>query len=175
LSKELGLKSPAVMHSFNLRMDYPGDNEYLFHWHQDSTYLLGSENAVTYWLPLTCVSRALGSIAIIPGSHKRGLYPFNISESYGGNGSLSPKDINLKDVPTSEDIYVVEAEPGDLVVFSQLLLHSSFPGNREDIRWTIQIRHSDYSNERFLNAGFPMGDATNITKVNYLPCFDGHS
>ena len=88
------------MHSYNLRMDLPEEDEFLFHWHQDSTYLLGSANALTYWIPLVPVSRAsVGSIAVIPGSHRDGIRAYRTRFDAAGGPpprlSLSPKDVHL--------------------------------------------------------------------------------
>jgi hypothetical protein len=174
LSRELGLTEPAVMHSYNLRMDLPDEDEFLFHWHQDSTYLLGSANALTYWIPLVPVSRAsVGSIAVIPGSHRDGISAFRTRFDVAGGPpawrSLSPKDVHLRVEPDPTAALDIEAVPGDVVVFSQLLLHASLPNRGTAARWTVQVRHADLGEPDFLAAGFPMGDHTNIVHHNYLP------
>jgi phytanoyl-CoA hydroxylase len=171
LCQNLGLKLPALMHSCNIRMDLPDREEFIFHWHQDLTYLLGSMNAVTFWIPLTDVNRERGTIEIIPGSHKEGILPIR----YTGDGKpektrrMSPKDIYLQDIPNHTTEYV-NAKPGDLVVFSQLLLHRSTlnPSNR--IRWAVQLRYADFSEPRFIQNNYPMGDATNVFYTDYLDC-----
>jgi hypothetical protein len=174
LSRELGLCEPAVMHSYNLRMDLPEEDEFLFHWHQDSTYLLGSANALTYWIPLVPVSReSVGSIAVIPGSHRDGIRAYRTRfDSAGGPPqwlSLSPKDVHLCTEPDPATALDIVAMPGDIVVFSQLLLHASLPNRGAGARWTVQVRHADLSEPDFIAAGFPMGDHTNIVHHQYLP------
>jgi ectoine hydroxylase-related dioxygenase (phytanoyl-CoA dioxygenase family) len=169
ISKQLDLAQPAVMHSYNLRMDMPNEPQYMFHWHQDITYLLGSKNSITYWIPLTKVNEYHGSIELIAKSHEKGVYPFY----YTGNGlppsdkPMSPKDIKLIKEPT-ECTKLIEADVGDIIVFSQFLLHRTTPNNSELTRWTAQIRHSDFSEVEFQEAGFPMGDITNIFQNDYL-------
>lgn len=174
LSRALGLVEPAVMHSYNLRMDLPQEDEFLFHWHQDSTYLLGSENALTYWIPLVPVSRATaGSIAVVPGSHRAGIRAYRTAFDGAGGPpawrSLSPKDVHLLQDPDPADAIDIEAEPGDVVVFNQLLLHASLPNRGAAARWTVQVRHADLAEPNFIAAGYPMGDATNIVHHDYLP------
>jgi hypothetical protein len=171
LSKQLGLAMPAVMHSYNIRMDMPADKDFLFHWHQDSTYLLGSVNAVTYWIPLVPAGPETGTIAVIPGSHRNGVLPFR----YVGNPdaaavgkSFSPKDVELEDEP-KQTATTITAEPGDVVALSQLLVHQSVPNASDRVRWTVQVRHADLMEPVFRKAGFPMGDHTNILKTDYLP------
>ncbi|MEM7263683.1 MAG: phytanoyl-CoA dioxygenase family protein, partial [Planctomycetota bacterium] len=123
-----GLEAPAIMHCFNVRMDAPAKDAFNFHWHQDLTYLLGSLNSLTYWIPLTTVNRERGTIEIVPSSHRGGVLPVR----YTGEGQptarqvMSPKDLVLENEPGPEtDTLFIEAEPGDLVVFKQLLLHRS--------------------------------------------------
>ncbi len=177
LSRELGLNFPAIMHSYNLRMDMPNRPEFMFHWHQDTTYLLGSMNALTFWVPLTSANKQNGTIEVVPGSHLNGIR--NIS--YIGknkpaiNEVMSPKHIYLIDDPDKEpDIKTVfiDAKPGDLVVFSQLLLHRSTPNLSNKIRWSAQLRYADYSEQRFINNKYPMGNTTNIFNTDYLGVVD---
>ncbi len=173
LSRELGLQFPAVMHSYNLRMDVPNDQEHMFHWHQDITYLLGSENSLTYWIPLSRANEKNGSIEIITGSHKAGVAPIRYA---GGSSplighSLSPKDVYLEEDPKGSGT-VIDADFGDIVVFSQLLLHRSAPNLGKLTRWTIQVRHCDLSEAKFRAAGYPLGDYTNIFCNDYLPGFN---
>jgi len=169
ISKQLKLVQPAVMRSYNLRMDMPNEQQFMFHWHQDITYLLGSKNSVTYWVPLTPVNEHQGSIELIEGSHRHGLVPFH----YTGEGSpplsksMSPKDICLDAEPTG-DAKTIEAEPGDIVVFSQFLLHRSTPNHSNQIRWVSQVRHSDFQEADFREAGFPFGDCANVFHHDYL-------
>lgn len=168
LARQLGLAFPAVMHCYNLRMDRPQADRHLFHWHQDSTYLLGSYNALTVWIPLGRVGPGLGSIEIVPGSHRGGLRPFKATgtEVPRKNAALSPADLTLEEEPAGG--VVVEAEAGDAVVFSQMLLHRSTPNRSGRIRWTVQARFADLDESGFRAAGFPMGDVTTIFRSPYL-------
>jgi phytanoyl-CoA hydroxylase len=169
ISKQLNIMQPAVMHSYNLRMDMPHEPQFLFHWHQDITYLLGSKNSITYWMPLTKVNAYHGSIEVISESHSEGLFPY----FYTGDGipppskSMSPSDIKLVQEPLGE-AKLIEAEPGDVVVFSQFILHRSTPNNPDQVRWAAQVRHSDLAEVEFQEAGFPFGDCQNIFHNDYL-------
>lgn len=169
ISRQLQLQQPAVMHSYNLRMDMPNEPQFMFHWHQDITYLLGSKNSVTYWVPLTPVDAHHGSIELIDGSHLNGLAPFH----YTGQGpiplskSMSPRDLHLNQEPKAPTV-LIEAVPGDIVVFSQFLLHRSTPNCSNQVRWVSQLRHSDLAEAAFRQAGYPFGDYTNIFQNDYL-------
>ena len=169
LCKSLGLEFPAIMNSCNIRMDTPKLDQYLFHWHQDITYLLGSMNALTFWIPLSKVNKERGSIEVIPGSHTKGIFPIRYTgkKSLEPNTVMSPKDIYLEKEPTAPPI-LLEAEPGDLVVFSQLLLHRSTPNHSGYIRWAIQLRFADLMNKHFYENNYPFGDLTNIFHTTYI-------
>jgi len=168
LCREVGLRMPALMRSYNIRMDMPGQDEFLFHWHQDITYLLGSRNSVTLWLPLGVADRLHGTIEVVPGSH-RDVAPFRIArpEAAGKTAQLSPNDVRLARDPDTPG-EVLEVERGDVVVFSQLLLHRSLPNRSTRPRWTVQLRYSDLADAHFRQSGYPFGDATTILRTDYL-------
>ena len=174
LVSDLGLEHPLTMNSNNVRFD-PPDNRALFHWHQDTTYLLGSTNAITIWIPLTGANKFQGSIEVIPGSHKSGLFPFRFTNGLPDKRTrVSPKDIYLTEDP-KETPLMIEVEPCDLVVFSQMLLHRSTPNFSNHPRVTTQLRYSDLKDGEFRNADYPFGDVTNITQVpSYLQLGERH-
>jgi len=132
--------------------------------------LLGSLNSVTYWIPFGRVDRACGGIEVIPGSHRRGIEPVR----YLGVGeppphqTMGPRDLELLHEPDRPGI-VIEAERGDLVVFSQFIMHRSVSNQGKHVRWTAQIRHADLAEPEFVAAGYPWGDVTNFYHVQYLP------
>jgi ectoine hydroxylase-related dioxygenase (phytanoyl-CoA dioxygenase family) len=166
LCLELGLSHPAIMSSCNVRMDTPL-NKNLFHWHQDITYLLGSLNGLTFWVPLADTNQETGSIEIIPGSHNKGIYPFDIKNKHVDAKTIfSPRDLTLKNEPGAG--IIVEAEKGDLVVFRQTLLHRSTANYSKNTRWTVQLRFADLLSEQFCDDDYPFGDATNIKFTNYM-------
>lgn len=162
VSRMLGLATPVVMKASNIRMDLPHEDQFMFHWHQDITYLLGSLNSLTYWIPLTPVNRLNSTIEVIPGSHRSGIAPFRYlgPEAPQKNRVMSPQDIRLVEEPAGPGVFI-EAEPGDVVVFSQLLLHRSTPNRSNMARWTVQVRHTDID-PGFIAAGCPLGDRANI-------------
>lgn len=168
-SRQMGIIQPIVMNASNIRMDEGGDNTNKFHWHQDYTYLLGSKNSVTYWIPLQDVSRELGGIELVPGSHKSGIADFAATSDMAieKTSHISPADIKLEDEPLSE-AEAVQLDYGDALVFSQFLLHRSLDHGGSHIRWTIQIRHSDAMESFFREHGCPMGDTTTILKQTEL-------
>jgi ectoine hydroxylase-related dioxygenase (phytanoyl-CoA dioxygenase family) len=168
LNTDLGLKFPLVMKSCNIRMDRPFNVKHLFHWHQDIVYLLGSMNALTFWIPLTSVNKENGSVEIVPKSHTKGILPVDCLDQQKADqgGVMSPQDLRLRDEVQGDSI-IIDANLGDLVVFSQKLLHRSTPNFNKKIRYTVQLRYSDCMDEKFIEAACPMGD-NNIFNTNYI-------
>lgn len=168
LCNEMGMQFPSLMGCCNMRLDPPDDDKHLFDWHQDSLYLLGSMNAVTLWLPLGDVNLERGTIQVIPGSHKKGIYPFRkISDKQPDRHvPFLQKDLCL-DVEITETPETIIAERGDVVIFRQMLLHRSTPNRSNQIRWTAQLRVTDLGDAEYRRQRFPTGDKTNIFHVDY--------
>lgn len=167
--RDLGLVQPAVMQSCNIRMDFPSDADFLFHWHQDLTYLLGSPNALTLWMPLTQANLQRGTIEVVPKTHTQGVLPIHYASQkpLTPNTRLSPKDVYMQNEPTEPGLFV-DVDFGDVVIFNQLLVHRSVANPSDHIRWTLQLRYADLMNDWFYLAGYPFGDATNIYHTPYL-------
>jgi hypothetical protein len=168
LVNSLGIKHPISMHQDNIRMDEPNRNEVLFHWHQDITYLLGSHNSVTLWIPLGVTNMHYGTIGVKPLSEKR-IMPVTFTNNEAGQkrSHLSPKDVLLADRVDDSDEEIIEAELGDIVAFSQYVLHRSRKNNSDNCRWTIQLRYSDLLEPGFVSAGMPIGDRTIFFNTNF--------
>lgn len=164
----LGLGLPSLMGCCNMRLDKPGDTQHLFEWHQDTVYLLGSTNALTLWVPLQDVDLQHGTIQVIPGSHKQGIYPFRkISDKLvAPYVPLLQRDISL-DYAVTQAPQTIEARRGDLVVFKQMLLHRSTPNLSQQVRWTAQLRVTDLGEAEHRRQGYPTGDRSNIFHVDY--------
>jgi hypothetical protein len=164
LARQLDLAMPCMMNANNVRIDTP-ENCALFHWHQDTTYLLGSTNAITVWIPITPADQFHGTIEVVPGSHKFGIFPFKFAAGLPSHKArLSPRDLHLTK-KVSGDRVMIDAIPGDIVVFYQLMLHRSTPNTSSHPRITAQLRYSDLSDATFRDAHYPFGDQTNIFHV----------
>lgn len=166
--KALGMQQPVLMGCCNMRYDVPNDAKHLFDWHQDTLYLLGSLNAVTIWIPLGRVDAHHGSIEVIPGSHRHGIYPFKkISDKpVMENIPFLQRDLAI-DYEVTEPAVAIEADRGDIVVFNQMLLHRSTPNHSRYPRWTAQIRLSDLGCDWFTRNRCPTGEKRNIFYYDY--------
>jgi phytanoyl-CoA hydroxylase len=144
----LGLEAPMISTRPEVRTDMPGDVDYMQPWHQDWRYGQGSINSVTFWLPFQDVSSENGTIDVMPGSHLLGYLE---TEELSNPRRFSIVDRRIQGLPYEP----VVMELGEAIVFSQLLVHRS-GFNRSGLpRLTMQMRFTDYAEQRFLENGFP--------------------
>ena len=87
-------------------------------------------------LYLNFVQRDTGSLRVIPGSHRR---PFNELlaplKPDASVGNLMPFGLSPPEVPS----VALESEPGDIVVFTESLWHSSFGGKTGRQMFTLNF------------------------------------
>ncbi len=134
--------------SSTLRVQLPGETETLFHWHQDYPLVQDSEDGVIYWIPLRSLEGRNSSLQIAPGSHRLGVLP---TRGYG------PRRLHMADPPVADRFssLTMTAEPGDVLVFSTLLLHASVFNYSQRTRWTFQVRHGNFEYPRAVVRGWP--------------------
>ena len=172
LIKSLGISHPIGMNQNNIRMDEPTRDDVLFHWHKDITYLLGSRNSITLWIPLGKTDLHHGTIGVKKLTQRK-IYDFKFTNEQGMHkkNNLAPKDVVLANEIDTLDEVTLNTERGDIVAFSQYLLHRSRSNNSNSCRWTIQLRYSDLLEPGFIESGLPMGDREIITNVKYYGDF----
>ncbi len=91
-----------------------------FPWHQDNGYaFVVPQQYLTCWIPLTSATIDNGCPWVVPGLHKRGTLDHRLT------------DLGFICMADAPDAVPVEAEPGDIVVFSSLTPHST-GANRTD-------------------------------------------
>jgi phytanoyl-CoA hydroxylase len=146
--RRLGLAAPIISTRPEVRTDMPGDSHYMQPWHQDWRYGQGSVNSVTFWLPFQDVDIENGTIDVMPGSHLLGYLEV---EELKDPRRFSIVDPRIEELPYEP----VVMELGEVIVFSQLLVHRS-GFNRSGLpRLTMQMRFTDSAEPRFLENGFP--------------------
>jgi ectoine hydroxylase-related dioxygenase (phytanoyl-CoA dioxygenase family) len=120
-----------------------------FAWHQDSGYQKTRPIAyITCW---TAVSRTFlenGCIWVIPGSHKRGLLEH---KHHAASRELIP------DVGDESGAIPVEMKPGQVAIFTSLMLHKSGPNVSQEIRRGY-VPQYHVPNVIAENTGKPWGD-----------------
>ncbi len=114
-------------------------------WHQDGGYteqVAGDKGSVelqrmvNVWTPLVPARARNGCMQFVPGTHKLGTVPHEQREYY------------LEIARESLDPYVkaavdVELDPGDVVLFQNLLFHRGQPNHSREIRWSFDWRYQD--------------------------------
>jgi ectoine hydroxylase-related dioxygenase (phytanoyl-CoA dioxygenase family) len=98
-------------------------------WHQDNRYSHLKHTYYQLWIPLTKMTPENGALCLQPGSYcfDQQVFPHKFSEgfyAYEGN---------------PEQPIFMEAEPGDIVVFSSYLLHCTAPNLTQKSRWAYIV------------------------------------
>lgn len=114
---------------------------------------------VNVWSPLVRASAKNGCMKMVPGSHNEGILRHEVYGSYNdmvgvdfsGKHSHSKfgayaTQINNEDMKRLEPFAVdVEMDRGDIVLFSQLMVHRGGTNSTEHIRWSFDWRFQDAS------------------------------
>jgi len=158
-----------------VRIDIPGENKYLFPWHQDYPYTQGSVDGVVIWLPLFDVPLDHGNLRIIPHSHTSGVRKVYLVDPTNKmkNGARTISIVGEEELDTKPYI-ASEVNVGDALIFSTLLLHRSTPSKSEDVRWTIQLRYANFSNQDAISRGWPGGMIEGDGFEKFHPEFVAH-
>ena len=95
----------------------------VFRWHQDNGYNKIKTEHFQLWIALTPTRKKNGALTLAPGSHKRGLLP----HKFMGSGQMEV-DAEIGDTIS------IDADEGDLIVFSSLMLHCTGPNEADSTR-----------------------------------------
>jgi hypothetical protein len=113
-------------------------------WHQDGGYTdRGNSSAVAElrmvnaWTPLVLATTHNGCMQFVPGSHRRGVVPHVKRTHY-----LEIEGTVLDDALRA-GVVDIEAQPGDLVLFHNLLFHRGQPNRSHGVRWSLDWRYQD--------------------------------
>ena len=99
-------------------------------WHQDQAYW-GGVTKFSGWIAMEDATPENGCLRVIPGSHRRMRDHASVKDVRGFGNRISDDD--LKD----ERIMDVEMKCGDVLVFHDGLLHSSYPNRSGEDRWSF--------------------------------------
>ena len=105
----------------------PGAGE--FPWHQDNAYNRLRDEHFQLWIALSKMNAERGGLWLIPGSHKRGRLPHTkVGKHQSFTGS-------------TENSVCIDAEVGDIVLFSSLMLHYTSPNVSSEDRWAYVVEY----------------------------------
>jgi len=144
----LGVEAPSICTRpvlyFNSRHLARSEVYYKSPPHQDWRSMQGSLNAIVVWVPLADVSRELGALEIIPGSHLWGLQE-------------SREDVWYRHIEGLQDDQYksIEMEAGDALFFSAFLVHRSGDNVTDSIRWSCHFRYNDLEEPTFISRKYP--------------------
>lgn len=115
-------------------------------WHQDGGYteqLQGSDSGsvealrmVNVWTPLVPARVENGCMQFIPGTHNLGAVPHLQKQHYL---EIAPEHLD----PLINQAVDIELDPGDVVLFHNLLFHQGLPNHSKSIRWSLDWRYQD--------------------------------
>ena len=112
-------------------------------WHQDGGYTAqgaGAETAalrmINVWTPLVPATVENGCMQFLPGTHRLGLAPHRMREHY-----LEIEEAHI--APRRAQAVAIELEPGDVVLFHNLLYHQGLPNRSCIVRWSLDWRYQD--------------------------------
>ena len=129
----------TLVHARNIaRIIFPQATQFTTPAHQDYLHIQGTEQTWTSWIPLGDCPQTLGSLAVLPGSHKAGLYPVHRTLGAGGHG-----------VDTSELPFTWaggDFVAGDVLLFHSLTVHKGLPNLSADkLRLSVDFRYQPLS------------------------------
>lgn len=137
--------------NYTVRPKFPEDPATEVLWHQDAGYTASGQHGrdaaakgqtvealrmVNVWAPLVPARRANGCMQFVPGSHKLGLATHERRQHYL---EISADEIAARDA----DAIDVECDPGDVILFSNMLYHRGLPNSTDTIRWSCDWRYQD--------------------------------
>lgn len=113
-------------------------------WHQDGAYTqdytksaaVSSMSMVNVWTPLVPARVENGCMEFIPGTHTRGVVKHVDAGYYL---EIVPEELG----PRLAGAVAIELDPGDIVLFHNLLFHRGLPNHARTIRWSVDWRYQD--------------------------------
>ena len=113
-------------------------------WHQDGAYTKGySANAavpdmrmVNAWTPLVPARVENGCMEFVPGTHRLGVVKHEERQYYL---EIAPEVL----APYKAKAVPIEVDPGDIVLFHNLLFHCGLPNHAKTVRWSVDWRYQD--------------------------------
>lgn len=125
----------VLVHPRNIaRLIFPQNTLHTTPAHQDYIHIQGTEETWTAWVPLGDCPRTLGSLEVLPGSHRLGLLPVHAAYGAGGAG-VETDSLGL-------EWHGGDFACGDVLVFHSLCIHRATPNMTTDrLRLSVDYRY----------------------------------
>ena len=148
----LGVAEIRLYPNYTVRPKFPDDPATEVLWHQDAGYTASGQHGrderagkeqhvealrmVNVWAPLVPARRDNGCMQFVPGTHRAGLATHERREHY--------LEISAAEIGAHEsDAIDIVCDPGDVVIFSNMLYHRGLPNATDEIRWSCDWRYQD--------------------------------
>ncbi len=115
------------------------DGGYTFRVHRDGDHSQETVNAlrmINVWSPLVSAREENGCMQFIPGTHRIGMARHEDREFYL---EISQEDL----APYVDQAVSIELDPGDIVLFHNMLYHQGLPNLSDQVRWSMDWRYQD--------------------------------
>lgn len=134
--------------NYTIQPKLPGWANGVYAWHQDGGYTfhyqkggytpddVNSQRMVNVWTSFVPSVEQNGCLCYIPRSHRRGLLPHVLV----GTMLEVAEDLLRPLLPSA---VTVETDPGDAVLFHNLVIHGSLPNRSAGVRWSASFRYQD--------------------------------
>ncbi len=135
--------------NIGMRMDVPYDKRHKYNWHQDRAYYpqnRNGNNGMLIWAPVSELTKNIGPLKIKPKSHKLGFTLVKKVQKKNHSPQYSLPKKNLKRFKTISLLL----RPGDVAFINLHTYHASGDNISKKIRFAIQARYSDTTEENFL-------------------------
>jgi len=117
------------------RLVFPESRDWSTPPHQDYVNNQGTADLYACWIPLSDCPRALGSLAILEGSHRLGLQPVEYSLGAGHRQTTLP--------PEASTLCWVAGDfgLGDAIAFHSLTIHRALANETDRMRLSVDYRY----------------------------------
>jgi ectoine hydroxylase-related dioxygenase (phytanoyl-CoA dioxygenase family) len=125
---EAVLAHPRVL----MRNIFPARAAFTTKAHQDFPNVQGTEEVYTAWFPMTDCPMELGPLQIATGTHKLGVFDFDIGFGAGGIEITDPLDGR----------WVTGGfKQGDVLIFHSMVVHKGVPNLGAQLRMSMDVRY----------------------------------
>ena len=150
----------SIHHRKLLLMAPPEGSWHVPSWHQDWYYNEGPPSTLTLYAPLQRTDLSNGGLTLALGQHP--LYP------HGDHDIGRPckwHHIAPRTVDNFEQSPVPTLEPGDVLFFHSLVPHAAAVNTSNHMRFVVNVRYFDMTDDEFVGAGWRCGNLTHAREA----------
>lgn len=117
--------------------------------HQDFISRVNEPVKYIAWMAVDRVTRDSGALKVVPGSHKKGFLSWHRVKGETHHDRIDERELDLT------GLMHVELEPGDVLIFNQLVVHGSDTMNTDSLRLVYRVSYQGFD-EVFVPRGSPV-------------------